>query len=97
MNRKELVKRIKSISAYKKSDIENIMTLLLAVISDALAEGEQVELRGFGTFGVKTKRRREARNPRTGEVVEVAEQQMPTWKPSALLKERINNNVTHTS
>ena len=96
MTKKELIQRIKDVSTYRKSDVENITTLLLAVISDALVKGEQVELRGFGTFSMKAKRPRKARNPRTGAVVEVGERQVPTWKPSKLLRERVNNDTNQT-
>lgn len=94
MTKKELIDKIRSISTYKKSDVENILTLLLAAISDALAEGERVEFRGFGTFYVRTRQSRTARNPRTGTPVSIAEHKAPAWKPSKTLKERVDKNDT---
>ena len=59
-------------------------------ITDALAEGNRVELRGFGAFSVKNRPARTGRNPRTGESVEVEEKWVPFFKTGKELRERLN-------
>ena len=60
------------------------------VLLDALAEGNGVELRGFGAFSVKNRPARTGRNPRTGESVEVEEKWVPFFKTGKELRERLN-------
>ncbi len=62
-----------------------------AISTDALAEGNRVELRGFGAFSVKNRPARTGRNPRTGEAVEVEEKWVPFFKTGKELRERLNN------
>jgi integration host factor subunit beta len=59
-------------------------------IGNALATGDKVELRGFGSFKVKSRRSRLARNPRTGDAVDVPAKRVPYFKASNELKERLN-------
>ncbi len=59
-------------------------------ITDALADGNRVELRGFGAFSVKNRPARTGRNPRTGESVEVEEKWVPFFKTGKELRERLN-------
>ena len=61
-----------------------------AVITDALAQGNRVELRGFGAFSVKKRDGRIGRNPRTGESVAVEEKHVPFFKTGKLLRDRLN-------
>ena len=71
-------------------DVENIVNAILDEISNALAEGNRVELRGFGAFSVKNRAARVGRNPRTGERVEVEEKWVPFFKTGKDLRERLN-------
>lgn len=71
-------------------DIENIVNAIFDGITDALAEGNRVELRGFGAFSVKNRPARVGRNPRTGESVEVDEKWVPFFKAGKELRERMN-------
>ena len=71
-------------------DVEKIVNTILDSITEALAEGERVELRGFGAFSVKNREARTGRNPRTGETVEVDEKWVPFFKPGKELRERLN-------
>ncbi|MGI9354499.1 MAG: integration host factor subunit beta [Rhizobiaceae bacterium] len=71
-------------------DVENIVNAILDEISNALAEGNRVELRGFGAFSVKNRAARIGRNPRTGERVEVEEKWVPFFKTGKDLRERLN-------
>lgn len=71
-------------------DVENIVNAVLDEISKALAEGNRVELRGFGAFSVKHHPARSGRNPRTGESVAVEEKWVPFFKTGKELRERLN-------
>ncbi len=71
-------------------DVERIVNTILDEIVRALANGDRVELRGFGAFSVKYRKARTARNPRTGEPVEVADKKVPFFKTGKELRERLN-------
>ena len=71
-------------------DVENIVNAVLDEITDALSDGNRVELRGFGAFSVKNRPPRSGRNPRTGEPVFVEEKWVPFLKTGKELRERLN-------
>ena len=71
-------------------DVERIINTILDEIIDALAEGDRVELRGFGAFSVKERDARVGRNPRTGETVSVTAKRVPFFKTGKELRERLN-------
>ena len=73
-------------------DVENIVNAMLEEITTALAEGNRVELRGFGAFSVKNRPERVGRNPRTGESVHVEEKWIPFFKTGKELRERLNSD-----
>jgi integration host factor subunit beta len=72
-------------------DVERIVSTVLDEISTALANGDRVELRGFGAFSVKVRPARTGRNPRTGESVSVEEKRVPFFRTGKELRERLNN------
>lgn len=71
-------------------DVENVVNAILDEISDAMASGNRVELRGFGAFSVKNRPARTARNPKTGDQVSVEEKWVPFFKTGKELRERLN-------
>ncbi len=71
-------------------DVERIVSTLFEEITRALADGDRVELRGFGAFSVKRRDARLGRNPRTGESVPVPEKHVPFFKTGKELRERLN-------
>ena len=71
-------------------DVENIVNAILDEITNALANGSRVELRGFGAFSVKNRPARIARNPKTGTQVSVDEKWVPFFKTGKELRERLN-------
>jgi integration host factor subunit beta len=71
-------------------DVENIVNAMFEEITEALAQGNRVELRGFGAFSVKNRAARIGRNPRTGEAVVVEEKWVPFFKTGKDLRERLN-------
>ena len=75
-------------------DVENIVNAVLDEITEALAAGNRVELRGFGAFSVKNRPSRSGRNPRTGDTVHVDEKWVPFFKTGKELRERLNPGDT---
>ena len=71
-------------------DVENIVNSVFEEISNALSEGNRVELRGFGAFSVKNRPARAGRNPKTGEQVSVDEKWVPFFKTGKELRDRLN-------
>jgi integration host factor subunit beta len=71
-------------------DVEHIVNAILEAITEALARGDRVELRGFGAFSVKNRPARTGRNPRTGARVQVDEKYVPFFKTGKEMRERLN-------
>ena len=71
-------------------DVERIVNTVFDEITNAMANGDRVELRGFGAFSVKKRDARVGRNPRTGESVSVSEKHVPFFKIGKLLRDRLN-------
>ena len=71
-------------------DIERIVNAIFDEITEALAAGNRVELRGFGTFSLRQRGARTGRNPRTGESVSVPEKALPFFKTGKELRDRLN-------
>ena len=94
MTKSELIQRIAELNPHLyHRDVERIVTTIFEEISEALAVGDRVELRGFGAFSVKQRDARVGRNPRTGDAVQVAEKHIPFFKTGKLLRERMNDNT----
>ncbi|MGR3461190.1 MAG: integration host factor subunit beta [Roseovarius sp.] len=91
MIRSELIQKIADDNPHLyHRDVEKIVNTIFNEITDALADGNRVELRGFGAFSVKKRDARIGRNPRTGESVEVEEKHVPFFKTGKLLRDRLN-------
>ena len=71
-------------------DVENIVNAIFEEITESLADGSRVELRGFGAFSVKNRPARTGRNPRTGAHVSVAQKSVPFFKTGKEMRERLN-------
>lgn len=71
-------------------DVEVVVSTIFQEIAEALARGDRVELRGFGAFSVKHREARTARNPRTGDLVDVPEKRAPFFRAGKELRERLN-------
>ena len=74
---------------YRK-DVEDLVNAILDTVADALAQGNRVELRGFGAFTVKRRGARAGRNPRSGGAVAVPERVFPMFKTSREMLRRLN-------
>ncbi|WP_417484581.1 integration host factor subunit beta [Maricaulis salignorans] len=71
-------------------DVERVVNTILDGITESLARGERVELRGFGAFSVRHRPSRVGRNPRTGDSVAVKEKHVPFFKTGKELRERVD-------
>lgn len=91
MIKSELIQKIADENPHLyQRDVELIVGTIFDEIIDALANGDRVELRGFGAFSVKQRDARVGRNPRTGEKVSVEQKHVPFFKTGKLLRERLN-------
>ena len=72
-----------------RNDSAQLVESVLAHMSDALVDGEQVKISSFGTFNVRDKAARVGRNPKTGEEVPISPRRVLTFRPSHLMKDRV--------
>jgi nucleoid DNA-binding protein len=94
MTKADLVEEISAKTGVSKNHTALIVDDLLEAISKALSDGQHLEIRGFGTFKVRERRARRARNPRSGEEVLVPAKLVPVFKPSKELKALIAAGLT---
>lgn len=87
MNKVDLVNKVVEKSGLKKKDVEVTVNAVLDSISEALAEGDKVQLIGFGTFETRKRKARSGRNPQTGAPIDIPESFVPAFKPGNKLKE----------
>ena len=93
MIRSELIQKIADENPHLfQRDVDRIVSTIFDEITEAMANGNRVELRGFGAFSVKRRDPRVGRNPRTGEAVQVEEKHLPFFKTGKLLRDRLNGN-----
>lgn len=91
MTKSELIARLAERNPHLyQRDVERIVSTIFDEITEALARGDRVELRGFGAFSVKHREARTGRNPRTGETVDVEAKETPFFKTGKELRERLN-------
>lgn len=91
MIRSELVSAVAEANPHLTvRDVERVVATIFDSITDALASGRRVELRGFGAFSTRARDARVGRNPRTGEAVPVDAKKVPYFKPGKELRERLN-------
>ena len=92
MTKSELIAKLANENPHLfQRDVERIVTTIFDEITNALAQGDRVELRGFGAFSIKERGSRVGRNPRTGEAVDVGEKFIPYFKTGKQLRERLNS------
>ncbi|HZH29012.1 MAG TPA: integration host factor subunit beta [Azospirillaceae bacterium] len=93
MTKSDLIQRLaeKNPHLYQR-DVERIVATIFNEITEALARGDRVELRGFGAFSVKRRDARVGRNPRTGDAVQVGAKHIPFFKTGKQLRDRLNTD-----
>ena len=90
MNKTELSAAVAAKAGMTRKDAEAAVAAVLEVVGETLKNGEKVALVGFGTFEVKERPARMARNPRTGEEIEIAACKVPGFKAGKALKDTVN-------
>jgi len=91
MTKADLVDRVTAATGLTKRDVAVVVDRFIDAVGNALASGNHIEIRGFGSFKVKSRRARIARNPRTGATVEVPRKVVPYFKVSKELKKVIED------
>lgn len=76
----------------RADEVERVVEVFFDEITQRLAEGGRVELRGFGAFSTRARDARKGRNPRTGETVEVPGKRVPYFKPGKEIRQRLNGD-----
>jgi integration host factor subunit beta len=90
MTKAELVDEVARVVQLTKKQAETIVNIVFDSIVDSLRSGQKIELRGFGSFRLRSRKSRTGRNPKTGEKVDVPSKKIPYFKPGKELKELIN-------
>jgi len=94
MTKSELIERIAAKQPQLSiKDIELAVKAVLEHMSQTLASGERIEIRGFGSFSLHYREPRQGRNPKTGDTVELAGKHVPHFKPGKEMRERVNQSI----
>src|SRR2546428_13893079 len=93
MTKAALVDEVARVVQLTKKQAETIVNIVFDSIVESLRAGQKIELRGFGSFRLRSRKSRTGRNPKTGEKVEVPSKKIPYFKPGKELKELINRAV----
>ena len=93
MIKQNIVDNVSANTGLTKVEVEAVLNESFSQIINALSKNERIELRGFGSFAVKHRMPKKARNPATGDPVYLAERYVPTFKPSQLMKKSVNDSL----
>ncbi len=91
MNKSDLVSAVAAATGHPKNVVASVVDAALAAVGHSLAASEAVRLSGFGTFEVRQRAPRTARNPRTGAPVPVAARRAPVFRPSPALRAAVED------
>lgn len=89
VNKTELVNAVAESASLSKKDASKAVDAVFESIQSALAEGNKVQLIGFGNFEVRERAARKGRNPQTGKEIEIAASKVPAFKPGKALKDAV--------
>jgi DNA-binding protein HU-beta len=94
MTKRELIAQVAKRTGVSKEAVKRSLEALLTVIADAMARGEEVKFKGFGTFGSRARRPSQRVHLKTHQLIPVGNKVMPRFKPSKLLKKLMADNLT---
>lgn len=97
MTKAELVEKVSTKINLTKKDTERVVNIVFGSIIQALARGDKVELRGFGSFRVRSRESRDGRNPRTGDTVQIPPKKVPFFKAGKELREMVDSKPASAS
>ena len=90
MNKVEMADRLAARTSMNKTAARDAVDSVLAVIGEALADGDEVRIAGFGTFAARTRPARTGRNPRTGEAISISASKSPSFKAGKALRDAVD-------
>ena len=94
MTKNQLIKAIhEKDTGLTKVQVSQVVDAMIETMTRALAQGGKVEIRGFGNFTVRKREARKARNPKTGEMIEVPAKRVPHFRPGKELKEMVERSI----
>jgi len=93
MTKADIIREVSIMTGLTKVEIEAVFNSIIVNIADSLKQGERVDIRGFGSFLVKQRPARDARNPATREIVKLQERFVPVFKVSKILKVNVNKSL----
>jgi integration host factor subunit beta len=94
MTKNELIEKLtRKMSHLSNKDIELAVKYVFNLLSDSLSQGDRIEIRGFGSFSLRTRKARMGRNPKTGEQVYLSTKHVPYFKPGKELKRLVIKSV----
>lgn len=96
ITRADLAEAVYSSVGLSRTESADLVERILDLLSDALVDGEAVKLSSFGSFHVRSKSERIGRNPKTGEEVPILPRKVLIFKPSNVLKSKINKSMVGT-
>lgn len=95
MTKSELIEKLAmQFSHVPAKDMEDAVKEVLEQMADTLADGDRIEIRGFGSFSLHFRAPRTGRNPKTGDSVQLTGKYVPHFKPGKELRERVNASLT---
>ena len=97
MNTTDLINHLSEQTGYPKSQVKEIFTVLMSTFSDNLTTGNDVRVRGFGTFKIQDRSARIGRNPTTGEAIKIPESKFVRFVPSVNIKSSLKSLAQATS
>lgn len=90
MTKADIAERIHTKLGLSKKDSQDLLENVLSIMKETLEAGEKIKVAGFGNFEVRKKADRRGRNPHTGESITIEARRILTFKPSAMLKQKVN-------
>ncbi len=93
MIKQDMIDNIANSTGLTKVEVEAVINESFIEIINSLSKNENIELRGFGSFSVKHRMPKKARNPRTGDPIFLPERYVPVFKPSKLMKDTVNKKL----
>lgn len=92
MTKADIAERIQVNTDLSKKESADMLEAVLSIMKNTLEAGEKIKIAGFGNFVVKQKKDRNGRNPQTGETITIEARRILTFKPSIILRDRINGS-----
>jgi len=92
MTKADIVEAIYEKVGFSKKEAADLVEMVFETIKETLENGEKIKISGFGNFVVRRKQPRVGRNPQTGEEITITDRRVLTFKPSAVLKESLNDS-----